>query len=153
MKKGSGNIRPSQFDAVHFNNIQSQSDTLRDLCFSILNRSSDLEILNTNRNIKNENMNMKDIHIQSTTVQISHKGGTLNIPPDSGHRSDRVNGIEMWRLPVHNRFIDANEVHTLKVSLAGIPYGMLSGRVFLDPNEPRAFQLEITLDFDGKIQG
>ena len=98
-------------------------------------------------------MNKKEIHIQSTMVQISHEGGTINIPPDSGHRSDRVNGIEMWRLPIHNRSINANDVHTLKVSLAGIPYGMLSGRVFLNPNEPRALQLEITLDFDGRLQG
>jgi len=146
-------IRPSQFNDVHFNNIRSQADTLRDLCFSVLNRSSDFDILKCNHRIKEENLNLKDIHVRSTMIQISHEGGTFNISPNTGHQSDRTNGMEMWRVPVHNRFIDANEVHTLKVSLAGIPYGMLSGRVFLDPNEPRAFQFEITLDFDGKLQG
>ena len=144
-------LRPSQY--VQYNDIPSQTDTLRDLCFSVLNRSSDLDILKTNRKSKKENMNKKDIHIHSTTVQIYHEGGTFNISPNTGHRSDRANGIEMWRLPVHNRSIDANEVHTLKVSLAGIPFGMLSGRVFLNPNEPRALQLEIMLDFGGRVQG
>ena len=146
-------VRPSQFDNTQFNDIQSQADTLRDLCFSVLNRSSDLEMLKTNRKIMKENMNKKDIHIRSTTVQISHKGETFNIPPDSGHQSDVVNGIEMWRVPIHNRSIDANQVHTLQISLAGIPFGMLSGRVFLNPNEPRALQLEIMLDFGGRLQG
>jgi len=136
-----------------YNDIQTQSDTLRDLCFSVLNRSSDLEILRNNRKIKRENMNMKDIHIHSTTVQIYHEGGTFNISPNTGHQSDEVNGIEMWRLPVHNRSIDANQVHTLKVSLAGITCQMNRGRVFLNPNEPRAVQLEIRFDSGGRLQG
>ena len=144
-------IRPSQY--VQYNDIPSQADTLRDLCFSVLNRSSDLEILRNNRKIKRENMNMKDIHIHSTTVQIYHEGGTFNMSPNTGHRSDEVNGIEMWRLPVHNRSIDANEVHTLKVSLAGITCEKNRGRVFLNPNEPCAVQLEIKFNFGGRLQG
>ena len=146
-------ILPSQFNDMHINNIQSQADTLRDLCVSVLNRSSDLEMLKTNRTIKKENTNLKDIHVRISTVQISHEGRSFNISPEFGYQFDGIDETEMWRLPIHDCIIDANEVHTLNMSLSGVPYRKINGRMSTIPNNPLAVQLEIMFYGGCSLQG